>query len=169
MFPVHARLILATGLAYPRALEATVPAPAEGSNATIQLKLMGLRDGAGWTMKALQAGRVDGKDLKVRAGVLALHSIAVVGPRQILGGAETCKVEYRVRWELPEGDREIWEVKSLVDLRPPKGMEAAAPGQELRRQTLLVYRSWHWELADGSSREIGRRDAARWAWLTWLI
>ncbi len=96
LFPLPARLIVTAGMGFPHRLEATVPFPGPGSNAGIQLKLMGLLDGAGWTMKALQVGRVEGKDLKVRAGILALHSVMSVGPLKRAEALDTCLVDYTV-------------------------------------------------------------------------
>lgn len=171
LFPLPARLILTAGMDYPHRLEATVPFPAPGSNAGIQLKLMGLLDGAGWTMKALQVGRVAGKDLKVRAGILALHSVGAVGPLRQVDGLDTCLVEYRVRWELPDADRELWAVKHLVDLRPPKGLEGGAPGQEVRRQATLVRRPGRWTCAaSGPAQHPGGPSGGTWrAWAGWLF
>ena len=170
LFPRQAKLILSAGLEYPHPLEATVPSPAPGSNAEIQLKLMGLRDGAGWTMRALQSGRVAGKDLKVRAGALELISIATIGPRIAADGVDTCKVGYRVRWELPDADREIWGVKQLVDLRPPKGLDVSSPGQEAGRQTLLAWRGWRWECpAGGPAKQESVQVRLRRNWPAWVF
>ncbi len=169
MFRFHAQGLVKGALGYPRPVEGTLPAPALGSSHAAQLALMGWWEGRGWSSKALAQGRVEGRDLKVRLGSLGLLGVTEVSPSRDYNGPRLCQADYRVRWELPEAERELYRVRELVGLRLPAGLRM--PGQELAKQVTLERTALGWKVQDQpqlQAQESGRERQA-WTWLQWLF
>ncbi len=174
LFRFHARMILKSTLGYPRQLDATIPAPAQGSNASAQLQLMKFWDGKNWGPEALKTGHVEGKSLKIPAGKLVFVDVVEVTPARDYNGPVMCQVDYRVRWEFDEASRGLFQHRQLIDLRMPRGLTIGGPGQELSKQVTLERQSWwgpQWTLQDAAqwqSQEAGRASEGL-AWLPWLM
>lgn len=174
MFKVHAKILLKSSLGYPRQVEATIPAPESGSNASAQLQLMKFWDGRNWGPEALLMGHVEGRSLKIPAGRLIFVDVLGVSPAVGSSGVERCQVEYRARWDFDEAARDLFAKRQLINLRLPKGLASSTPGQELSKQVTLERVAWwgpQWILQDADqwrAAEAGRPSEGL-AWLPWLF
>ncbi len=174
LFKVHAKVLLKATLGYPRQLEATIPPPETGSNASAQLQLMKFWDGKNWGPEALRVGRVEGRALKVPAGKLVFSDVVEVTPARDYNGPVMCQVDYRARWEFDESARDLFTHRQLINLRLPKGLGTGSPGQELTKQVTLERAAWwgpQWTLQDApqwQAQEAGRPTEGL-AWLPWLM
>jgi hypothetical protein len=171
LFRFHAKGLILAELEYPRDLEATLPAPPAGSNQAAQLQLMGWWDGKVWTEKALAKGRGAGRDLRVRLGHLSIAEVQEVTPARGYNGVTLCQVDYRVRWDLPDSEAELFRLQPLVGLRLPVGLPLRMPGQLLVQQVTLERVSWGWKVQDstkvrGHAAGLGR---SRWTWIRWIL
>ncbi len=174
LFKVHAKVLLKATLGYPRQLEATIPVPESGSNASAQLQLMKFWDGKNWGPEALKVGRVEGRALKVPAGKLIFTDVVEVTPARDYNGPVMCQVDYRARWEFDEAARDLFAHRQLINLRLPKGLGGSTPGQEISKQVTLERVAWwgpQWILQDAAqwqTQESGRPSEGL-AWLPWLM
>ncbi|MBL0210002.1 MAG: hypothetical protein IPQ13_03665 [Holophagaceae bacterium] len=174
IFRVHAKILLRASLGYPRQVEAAIPAPEPGSNASAQLQLMKFWDGKNWGPEALRIGHVEGRALKVPAGQLVFVDVLGVSPAKDAEGATRCQVDYRVRWDFDEAARDLFAQRQLINLRLPKGLGSNTPGQELSKQVTLERVAWwgpQWILQDAAqwqAAEAGRPSEGL-AWLPWLF
>lgn len=171
LFRFHAKGLILAELEYPRDLEATIPAPPTGSNQAAQLQLMGWWDGKVWTQKGLAKGRTGGRDLRVRLGHLSIAEVQEVTPARDYNGITLCQVDYRVRWDLPDSEAELFRLQPLVGLRPPAGLPLRMPGQMLVQQVTLERVPWGWKVQDstkvrGHAPGLGRNW---WSWVRWLL
>lgn len=170
LFGLQARVILLANLGPPKRVEASLPAPEKGSSAEAQLRLMELWDGRTWSGKATAAGRVEGRQLRVPAGRIEFVRIAAISPEAVEEGKTICRIDYRVRWNWPDQDRELQRVAAIVGLRAPAPAGFATPGQESGRVLVLERDGWGWRAREprpGRS-EPGGRDRL-WSYLAWLF
>jgi len=174
VFKFHAKVLLKSNLGYPRQVEATIPAPEAGSNASAQLQLMRFWDGKNWGPEALRIGHVEGRSFKVPAGQLVFVDVLDVTPARDYNGPVMCQVDYRVRWDFDETARDLFAKRQLINLRLPKGLGSSTPGQELSKQVTLERVAWwgpQWILQDAAqwqAAEAGRPSEGL-AWLPWLF
>ena len=173
LFKFHAKVLLKCSLGYPRRLEASIPVPETGSNASAQLQLMKFWDGKNWGPEALRLGHVEGRALKIPAGQLVFVDVVEVTPARDYNGPVMCQVDYRVRWEFDEAARELFARRQLINLRFPKGLTSSSPGQEFSKQVTLSRTAWwgpQWVLQDAAqwqAQEAGRPSGG-FAWAAWL-
>jgi hypothetical protein len=166
IFALHARVLLKANLAFPRRVEALLPAPEKGTSAEAQLRLMGLWDGKAWTAKAASTGRIEGRHLRVPAGRIDFARIAAISEEKVEGDRRTCRIDYRIRWDWPDQDRELLRVAAIIGLKTPAPAGFQAPGLEAPRALVLEREGWGWRLQEprASQRELGGGDS-RWSWL----
>ena len=174
IFKVHAKLLLKSSIGYPRQVEATIPPPETGSNASAQLQLMKFWDGRDWGPEGLRIGRVEGRSLKVPAGRLVFVEVLDVAPARDYNGPVRCQVDFRVRWDFDEAARDLFAKRHLINLRLPKGLGSSAPGQEISRQVTLERVAWwgpQWVLQDAAQWQAAEpgRPSEGLAWLPWLF
>lgn len=150
LFAFHARGLVQAQLGYPRILEATLLAPAPGSNEAVQLRLMGFWSGKEWTAKARGYGRVEGSALKLIAGRLALGEVVAVTPARDYQGSVLCQVDLRMRWIYQGELDEFLRVKGLVPVQLPRNLGIAKPGGEVVRQLTLARRGLGWTVVDAA-------------------
>ncbi|MBL0314018.1 MAG: hypothetical protein IPP78_15260 [Holophagaceae bacterium] len=174
IFKVHAKILLKSTLGYPRQVEASIPAPETGSNASAQLQLMKFWDGKNWGPEALRTGHVEGHSLKIPAGQLVFMEVLDVTPARDYNGPVMCQVDYRVRWDFDETARDLFAKRQLINLRPPKGLGSSTPGQELSKQVTLERVAWwgpQWILQDAAQWQAAEpgKPSEGLAWLPWLF
>lgn len=162
----QARALLRANLGGPRRLWASVPPPERGTSAEAQLRLMELWDGRTWTAKAVGTGRVEGRILRVPAGRLEPLSGLAVSAERIEAGKATCRIDYRLRWDWPDPDRDLLRVASIIGLRLPAPAGFTAPGQEAGQTLVLQRNGWNWEPRKDPG-DPGRDPS--WPWLAWLF
>lgn len=170
IFPLHARVLLNANLSLPKRVEASLPAPERGTSAEAQLRLMELWDGKAWTAKAASLGRVEGRQLRVPAGRIDLARIVAISEERVEGDRRTCRIDYRVRWDWPDRERELQRVAAIVGLRVPAPAGLAGPGLESTRALLLERDGWGWRPQESrlNPREPGGGES-RWSWLARLF
>lgn len=144
VFEPQARTLLRASQGLPRDVHATLHPPVKGTSAEAQLRLMELWDGRAWTGKAAQTGRVQGKLLRVRAGRIVFARITAISAPRTEEGRQTCRVDYKVRWDWPDPDRELLRVAAIIGLDSPAPAGFAAPGQEAARFMILERDGWSW-------------------------
>lgn len=166
LFEPQARMLLKANLGRPRPLWASLPPPEKGTSAEAQLRLMELWDGRAWTDKAVRNGRLEGRTLRVPAGRLEMARIRAVSAETQEAGAATCRIDYLLRWEWPDPDRELLRVAAIVGLKVPAPAGFTAPGQEAGRTLVLQREGWNWQ-PRGGPREPGRDPS--WSRLAWLF
>lgn len=170
IFPLHARVLLNANLAWPLRVEATLPAPEKGSSAEAQLRLMGLWDGKAWTAKAASAGRIEGRQLRVPAGRIEVARIVAISAEKVEGDRRSCRIDYRIRWDWPDHERELLRVAAIVGLKVQAPAGFSGPGLEASRALVLERDGWGWRPQESrfSRPEPGGGDS-RWSWLARLF
>ncbi|MBI4913509.1 MAG: hypothetical protein HY823_12285 [Acidobacteria bacterium] len=171
VFPVHARLLVQLGVPYPRSVRAILPAPAPGSSAEAQLRLMDFWDGKTWTSKALAEGRRAGKDLGVACGRLVLKGGVSASPPREENGVQRATLTYRVRWVPPPESDDLWRARQIVGLRLPRVPGIPSPGQESTRQADITPSPVGWRLLEGDRSRLQEAGLGepRWAWVLHLF
>lgn len=166
IFPLHAQVLLRAGLGPSKPVHATLPPPEKGTSAEAQLRLMGLWDGRAWTGKAAQSGRVQGRLLRVPAGRIAFTRITGVSAARSENGVLTCRIDYKIRWDWPDPERELLRVAPIIGLQSPSPAGFAAPGQEAARFMVLEREGWSWRPREARSvpAEATGREMM-WSWL----
>lgn len=169
LFPLQAKALLRAHLA-DRPVDGTLPAPEKGTSAEAQLRLMGLWDGRTWTAKAAGLGRVEGRALKVAAGRLVPGTVGAVSAERVEQGVPTCRVEYRLRWDWPDPDRELQRVAGIVGFRAAAPPGFSAPGQEVGRSLDLQRAWWGWQpKPEPGARAVPRQATGLWSAVGWLL
>jgi hypothetical protein len=170
LFELQAQVLLKANLHYPRRVEAVLPAPERGTSAEAQLRLMELWDGKAWSGKATRKGRLEGKTLRVPAGRIDFSRITAISAERVEEGRTLCRIDYQLRWEWPDQDRELLRVAAIVGLKTPAPAGFGAPGQEAARFLILERKGLGWQPLESRP---GRSESSgwdrRWSYLAWCF